>query len=179
MLIGWQYNYARSLYYKAGYLIDFPRTVNSLSQHPDAAHQVDLFGQRLKQKPFFNSPVDDKEPLALLCSWEDFMKWLEGLKEEEKASIRTETAKNGRAIESTGTDETTRPSPEATKSEPAILLPTAPKLESIQTNVPSGVRTRDVNGGTPVRAGSAPAIPRKKPSIFRFLKRAPKPVKTM
>jgi len=80
-----QFNFTRGLYYKAGWLFDFPRTINGLVQYPDPTHQVELFASRLQQREYFSSPVKGKEPLALLYTWDEFVDWLEDTKEEEKA----------------------------------------------------------------------------------------------
>ncbi len=83
-------------------MVDFPRTINSLAQDPDATHQVDLFAQRLRQRQYFSSPVKEKEALAQLCQWDEFIDWLKALKEDEiiHNSAETERAfqvkKNGK-----------------------------------------------------------------------------------
>ncbi|KAH7390179.1 phosphorylase superfamily protein [Cadophora sp. MPI-SDFR-AT-0126] len=130
------FNFTRSLYYKAGYLIDFPRTINSLSQAPDANHQVELFGKRLKQKQYFSSPVHDSDPLAELCRWEDFMKWLEETKVEEMVLPKTVNTENGTAED----EQVGKSAPfleEKSSSEPAVAtqkILESNNAESSQTN---------------------------------------------
>lgn len=97
-----KFNFTRSLYYKAGWLFDFPRTVNGLVQYPDSTHQVELFASRLQQREYFSSPVKGKEPLALLYTWDEFVEWLEETKEKEKAEA--EAVRPSLAVSVPGTE---------------------------------------------------------------------------
>jgi hypothetical protein len=65
----------RGLYYKAGYLIDFPRTVNKYSDYYDAVYQVEVFGKLLGTKDYFKVSTSDIG--ATVCPWVDFEAWLE------------------------------------------------------------------------------------------------------
>ena len=177
-----KYNFSRSLYYKAGYLIDFPRTINSLSQAPDANHQVALFEKRLKQKQYFSSPVNDRDPLAELCQWEDFIKWLEKTKSDETMSQDSEATEHRTAPN--GSNGISAPFLETkSTSEPAIATQSilgSNKTESSQANG-SHVNTIDPSSEDSPRGltfpKSAKVLTKKRSSIFGFLKRSVKPVK--
>jgi hypothetical protein len=110
----------------------------------------------------------EKEALALLCMWEDFIDWLQKLKDSEEVS--EQLPENGTASENNAPD-----------AEPnaGAFITTRNVLEPIQTTISNGNRSRDVNGDTPTRARSVPTMQKKKSSIFRFLRRNTKPVKTM
>jgi hypothetical protein len=58
----------------AGYLIDFPRTINSLVGHSDSSYQVQMFQNTLGKEPYFANAFGTS--LAILCSWKDFLDWL-------------------------------------------------------------------------------------------------------
>ncbi|KAF2269167.1 purine and uridine phosphorylase [Lojkania enalia] len=72
----------RYLYYKAGYLIDWARTVNSLKICEDGKYQVEVFGRLLSKNPYYigsdNSPAQ-----AFVVSWEDTVQWLKDVEQEE------------------------------------------------------------------------------------------------
>src|SRR4051794_13525406 len=96
--------YSRNLHYKAGYLIDFPRTTNSLAAYSDSTYQVQAFQRVLQKKPYFVSLVGT--PLAETCTWDNFLAWLnvvemeEAGKKEEKAARKP--AKDGFARKAQG-----------------------------------------------------------------------------
>jgi len=179
-----QFNFTRSLYYKAGYLIDFPRTINSLSQAPDANHQVELFEKRLKQKQYFSSPVNDRDALAELCRWEDFIKWLEEIKAEEMVSQVSENQENRTAvIQEAGTQVPFLE--KKSKSEPAVTTQKSvnPTYDHVPQTNGAQARAIDSNNETSPRGLTFPqpsgALMKKRSSIFGFLKRSVKPVKTL
>ncbi|KAH6714554.1 hypothetical protein BKA61DRAFT_575293 [Leptodontidium sp. MPI-SDFR-AT-0119] len=70
-------NLARTLYYKAGYLIDFPRVINGLVEGADAVHQTRVFQRALKMKPYFKSTFSSGSPLATVESWQEYEKFLQ------------------------------------------------------------------------------------------------------
>jgi hypothetical protein len=88
-------NFSRNLYYKAGYLIDFPRTINSLAGYKDSTYQVQVFQRVLQKKPYFISL--DSTPLAEACSWREFIDWLN--KGEIEGKDRTQEESAGKAAE--------------------------------------------------------------------------------
>jgi hypothetical protein len=71
----------RDLYYKSGYLIDFPRTINDLAKYEDSRYQAEIFGIMLSEQEHFARNDMDKEASAQVCSWDEFEAWLH---EEEK-----------------------------------------------------------------------------------------------
>jgi len=84
-------NYSRILHYKAGYLIDFPRTTNSLAGYKDSTYQVQVFQRVLQKKPYFVSL--DGTPLAEACSWHEFIDWLNTVEIGEKKKTQDESAR--------------------------------------------------------------------------------------
>jgi len=176
-------------------LVDFPRTINSLAQDPDATHQVDLFAKRLRQRQYFSSQVKEKEALAQLCQWDEFIDWLKALKEEEVAhnSAETErafpTKKNGK--ESNASVSPVPVSPLLPTSTPddfadtrAAVVEQRKDLE-LQIDVPNGDHKEADTGETPKSAtfpqsNVMPKMLPKRKSIWGFLRRKSlRPMKTM
>jgi hypothetical protein len=67
----------RTLYYKAGYLIDFPRVINGLIEGADAVHQTRVFQRVLSTKPYFKGTLGSREPLAAIMSWKEYMEFVQ------------------------------------------------------------------------------------------------------
>jgi hypothetical protein len=65
------------LYYKAGYLIDFPRVINGLIEGIDPVHQSQVFQRALKMKPYFKNTFRSGVALATVSSWQDYEKFLQ------------------------------------------------------------------------------------------------------
>ncbi|KAF2403544.1 hypothetical protein EJ06DRAFT_282443 [Trichodelitschia bisporula] len=83
LLIG-QDEKARDVTYKAGYLIDFPRTINSLVKYEDRVWQAEVFAAILSQQPYFSVPETTKiRPFASVCSFEKFQAFMEEQKDSE------------------------------------------------------------------------------------------------
>lgn len=59
----------RTLYYKAGYLIDFPRSINSLTEEAEPVHQTQVFQRTLKKEKYFRT---GNPPEAAVVSWQEF-----------------------------------------------------------------------------------------------------------
>jgi hypothetical protein len=78
------------LYYKNGYLIDFPRTMNDLAKYEDSRYQAEIFGIMLSEQTHFAKNDLDKEAGAQINSWDDFEHWL-----DEKAKEDTTPVTNG------------------------------------------------------------------------------------
>jgi hypothetical protein len=93
-------NYSRILHYKSGYLIDFPRTTNSLAGYKDSIYQVQVFQRVLQKKPYFVS--QDGTPLAEACSWHEFIDWLNTVEIGEKKKTQEEFAKEAVEDETAG-----------------------------------------------------------------------------
>jgi hypothetical protein len=70
-----QGNLDRTLYYKDGYLVDFPRTLNRLSNDDDRVRQGQHFKKVLENGGYFKSQSSGNGPLATATSWEDFVKF--------------------------------------------------------------------------------------------------------
>jgi hypothetical protein len=79
----------RGIYYKNGYLIDFPRTVNKYGDYYDGTYQVEVFGKLLERQTYFT--VSAGVVGGKVCSWNDFEKWLD----ESKASLDSEQSTSG------------------------------------------------------------------------------------
>lgn len=60
---------SRNLYYKAGYLVDFPRNINNLTDEADPIHQTQVFQRALKKEKYFRS---GDPPEAAVISWQKF-----------------------------------------------------------------------------------------------------------
>lgn len=76
----------RTLYFKHGYLIDFPRTVNKHTDSFDAVHQVGFFGKLLEKKEYFDHSTESIG--GEVCGWADFISWLES-KNEDRPSPKS------------------------------------------------------------------------------------------
>lgn len=96
-------NYSRILHYKAGYLIDFPRTTNSLAGYKDSTYQVQVFQRVLQKKPYFVSL--DGTPLAEACPWREFIDWLNTVKIGEKEKPQEESARKAAEVATAGNAE--------------------------------------------------------------------------
>ncbi|KAH8647849.1 phosphorylase superfamily protein [Xylariales sp. PMI_506] len=82
----------RYLYYKAGYLIDWCRCVNSLEKYEDADYQVGVFERILTKQPYYKDKLDDGTTHARVMSWEEAMEWLEKtLKAEARVKTKAPT----------------------------------------------------------------------------------------
>jgi hypothetical protein len=83
----------RNLYYKSGYLLDFPRTINDLAKHEDAEYQAEVFATLLGREPYFLSydPVN-QPPLATIVYWTEFEAWLETQRGDAVSSGQGPTA---------------------------------------------------------------------------------------
>ncbi|GAQ47335.1 hypothetical protein G647_01848 [Aspergillus niger] len=69
-----QSNLGRGLFYKDGYLIDFPRLLNKFA-HEDRIQQAKIFQKLLIRKPYFTVSSAESTPLAATATWEDFVKF--------------------------------------------------------------------------------------------------------
>lgn len=85
----------RNLHYKAGYLIDFPRTINSLVDNRDSSYQVECFFKSLAARPYLASGGAAGEAQANNVPWKEFMQWLSKEAEVEK---RIAQEKAGRSL---------------------------------------------------------------------------------
>ncbi|KAL3251485.1 hypothetical protein ABHI18_010635, partial [Aspergillus niger] len=65
---------ARRLYYKNGYLVDFPRIFNRI-ENEDRIQQARQFRKLLRRKPYFTISSAHSTPLATIVTWEDFMEF--------------------------------------------------------------------------------------------------------
>lgn len=63
----------RTAFYLAGFLIDFPRTINSLTKYEDATYQVSLFKKTLEKEDLFKAAGGSTG--VSLCTWEQFRDW--------------------------------------------------------------------------------------------------------
>lgn len=73
------------MYYKHGYLIDFPRTINDLSRQEDRRYQAEIFARLMNAHEQFQSSGIGKRPFAEICSWESFKEWLDREAKEERS----------------------------------------------------------------------------------------------
>jgi hypothetical protein len=81
---------SRDVYYKHGYLIDFPRIINDLVKYEDSQYQTEIFAIMLSEKEHFKSSGLGRAPDAEVCSWESFQKWLD---EQASAEAITDRAR--------------------------------------------------------------------------------------
>jgi len=70
-------NMRRTLYYKAGYLIDFPRNVAGFTDEPDPVHQTQVFQRALKSQAYFKSTHSSGPPMAKVVPWQEFEQFLQ------------------------------------------------------------------------------------------------------
>jgi len=70
-----QGNLSRTLYYKYGYLIDFPRNLNKFVESDDRIHCTQSFQRALRRKSYFLQTQNREIPFATATSWEDFQKF--------------------------------------------------------------------------------------------------------
>ena len=78
----------RYLCYKAGYLIDWCRCLNSVEKYDDAVYQVGVFERMLEKQAYFkefNEPA--AAPLALVVEWDDAMDWLDRVVKAEREGV--------------------------------------------------------------------------------------------
>ncbi|KHO00249.1 Phosphorylase superfamily protein [Metarhizium album ARSEF 1941] len=73
----------RYVHYKAGYFIDWCRTVNSLVDEEDAEYQVGVFGRTLEKQAYYKQ-AEAKGPLARVLPWEEAMKLLTDLSDDSQ-----------------------------------------------------------------------------------------------
>jgi hypothetical protein len=84
----------RDLYYKYGFLIDFPRTMNDLAKYDDSRYQAEIFGLMLSEQEHFARNDSEKEASAQVCSWNEFEDWLNKKAKEETLKVANEPQHN-------------------------------------------------------------------------------------
>ncbi|KAH7075153.1 hypothetical protein FB567DRAFT_632698 [Paraphoma chrysanthemicola] len=88
-------NNRRSLYYKAGYLIDWAQNMTSLKSYEDGEYQVGVFGRLLSRRQYYMDADDDGPARASVVSWEDIIEWLKDIdKEESRLHLEEETERH-------------------------------------------------------------------------------------
>lgn len=65
------------MFYKAGFLIDFPRTISDLAKYEDKLYQTEVFGTLLRKKPLLASRVTGIPPRVAVCGWQEFKGFLD------------------------------------------------------------------------------------------------------
>lgn len=105
---------SRYLYYKAGYLMDWSRCCNSLTQYDDGLYQVEVFERMLRKNHYYSTEYEGPAK-AIICTWEDTETWLkevaakEQVEEEEMAGEKMKKEKAKGSGKKNATNHSTPP----------------------------------------------------------------------